>query len=168
MTLVTLLYSYLLVSAIETTQDYVIKRYLMREFDAFREFLNRVPNQFELTEYRVTEGELPEKPEECDAYLLTGSPKGVYDDEVWIKELGDFVRASYEADRKMVGICFGHQLLAHALGGHAEKSEKGWGMGRREAEIVSRKPWMTPDLNLSNLYSSHTTIFYTHSLSSFI
>ena len=126
-----------------------------REFEAFRDFLNSVSHPFELTEYRVTEGELPASPLDCDAYLLTGSPKGVYDDERWIAELGEFVRESYAADRKLVGVCFGHQMLAHALGGHAEKSDKGWGMGRRPAEIVSRKPWMRPELALSNLYYCH-------------
>lgn len=143
------------VGILNNCTPYEEEEFRQSEFESFAQFLQQVPHEFELREYRVTQGELPAEPAECDAYLLTGSPTGVYDEADWIAPLSDFVRQAYAGGQKMVGICFGHQLLAHALGGHAEKSDKGWGIGRREAAIVSQKPWMTPALDLSNLYFCH-------------
>ncbi len=68
------------------------------------------------------------------AYLITGSPAGVYDPLPWIAPLQQFIRAA--SDSKMVGICFGHQVMAEALGGHVEKSDKGWGAGLHRYTIV--------------------------------
>jgi GMP synthase-like glutamine amidotransferase len=42
----------------------------------------------------------------------------------------------------MVGICFGHQIMAEALDGHVEKSTKGWGTGLHRYSIVGREAWM--------------------------
>jgi len=92
--------------------------------------------------YQVAQGELPASPLECDAYVITGSPKGVYDEDPWIGLLAQFIRDCYQAKRKLVGICFGHQILAHALGGLAQKSERGWGFGMKSFEISGDKPWM--------------------------
>ena len=72
--------------------------------------------------------------------LITGSPAGVYDPLPWIAPLMDFIRAA--KDSKMVGICFGHQVMAEALGGHVEKSDKGWGAGLHRYAIVRAEPWM--------------------------
>lgn len=129
------------------------------EYDNFRNFLDLVPNEIDLAHYRITEMEFPAEPTECDGYLITGSPKGVYDSNPWIAELGDFIRASHTAGIKLVGICFGHQILAHALGGHAEKSDKGWGMGLRDFEIQANETpeWLTlpADNGECNLYFCH-------------
>jgi GMP synthase-like glutamine amidotransferase len=65
-----------------------------------------------------------------DAILITGSSAGVYDDVAWIAPLEDFIRTAHAGHVPMVGICFGHQLIAQALGGTVRKSEKGWGIGR--------------------------------------
>lgn len=73
--------------------------------------------------------EFPDAVTSCDAYLTTGSRYSVYDDLDWIKTLGDFVRAIDHHDHPFVGICFGHQMIAHALGGRVEPSPKGWGVG---------------------------------------
>jgi len=96
----------------------------VEEFESFRDFFAQADHNFELIEYRVTEEEFPRHAGECDAYLITGSPKGVYDSEGWIGQLDDFIRDCYDEGQKLVGICFGHQILAQALGGRAEKSDK--------------------------------------------
>jgi GMP synthase-like glutamine amidotransferase len=71
-----------------------------------------------------------------EAILITGSSAGVYDELDWIAPLEDFVRAANDAKVPMVGVCFGHQLIAQALGGVARKSEKGWGIGRHVYEVA--------------------------------
>jgi GMP synthase-like glutamine amidotransferase len=126
-----------------------------REIENFQAFFDQVPHELCLTEYRVTEGEFPQELQECDAYLLTGSPQGVYDPDPWIPQLADFLQQSYAAGQKLVGICFGHQMLAHTLGGHTEKSEKGWGMGLRSFEIHTAPQWMNPLLPTGQLYFCH-------------
>ncbi|MFB9262483.1 gamma-glutamyl-gamma-aminobutyrate hydrolase family protein [Bradyrhizobium erythrophlei] len=77
----------------------------------------------------VTGEKLPD-PASLDAILITGSPAGVYNEIDWIAPLEAFVRAAYDRRVPMVGVCFGHQLIAQALGGTVRKSEKGWGIGR--------------------------------------
>ena len=94
---------------------------------------------FEIENFDVQAGELP-RVNDQHAFLLTGSPAGVYDPLPWIEPLQEFIRAA--KDSKMVGICFGHQVMAQALGGHVEKSDKGWGAGLHRYNIVRREPWL--------------------------
>jgi GMP synthase-like glutamine amidotransferase len=105
--------------------------------------------------YQVNERHLPATVDECDAYLITGSINGAYDDEPWIGDLISFIQACHAAGKKMVGICFGHQILAHALGGRTEKSEKGWGLGLKTFNFVGSKPWMESNPGDCSLYFSH-------------
>ena len=87
----------------------------------------------------VVAGGLPDA-EQHRAYLITGSPAGVYDPLPWIEPLQEFIRDTGHA--KMVGICFGHQVMAEALGGHVEKSDKGWGAGLHSYTVVRSEPWI--------------------------
>ncbi|MEH2556722.1 GMP synthase-like glutamine amidotransferase [Bradyrhizobium algeriense] len=72
-----------------------------------------------------------------EAILITGSPAGVYDGLEWIAPLEEFVRTANEGKVSMVGVCFGHQLIAQALGGTVRKSEKGWGLGRHVYDVAA-------------------------------
>jgi GMP synthase-like glutamine amidotransferase len=85
---------------------------------------------------RLADGEELPDPATLEAILITGSAAGVYDDLDWIAPLERFVRAAYEARISMVGVCFGHQLIAQALGGTVRKSEKVWGIGRHVYDVV--------------------------------
>lgn len=91
--------------------------------------------------FHVEHMELPERPEDCDGYLITGSPAGVYDDLPWIEPLKRFLR---EAKGKvpLVGVCFGHQIMAEAFGGRVAKSDKGWGLGLHDYDVRMPMPWM--------------------------
>lgn len=93
------------------------------------------------TTYDVAAGDLPDRPEDYDAYIVTGSPAGVYEDFPWIAALKDFLRAA-KGMAKLVGICFGHQIMAEAFGGRVEKSDKGWGVGLHRYDVVSPEDWM--------------------------
>jgi GMP synthase-like glutamine amidotransferase len=94
---------------------------------------------FEVESFDVQAGELPE-PGAHHAYLITGSPAGVYDPLPWIAPLQQFIRDAKDA--RMVGVCFGHQVMAEALGGHVEKSDRGWGAGLHRYEVVRPEPWL--------------------------
>jgi GMP synthase-like glutamine amidotransferase len=86
-------------------------------------------DDIEFVSYDVIGGTLPESVRECDGWLITGSRFSAYDDEPWIQELCGFVRDLHAAAAPTVGICFGHQVIAHALGGRVEKAARGWGVG---------------------------------------
>jgi GMP synthase-like glutamine amidotransferase len=96
---------------------------------------------FETRSYDVTAGELPAEPDEHAAYMITGSPAGVYEDHGWIPQLEAFLRAA-KGQAKLVGICFGHQIMAQAFGGRVEKSKRGWGIGLHSYDVVETAPWM--------------------------
>ena len=93
--------------------------------------------------YNVLDNEYPSDINECDAYLITGSKHNSYDEDPWIVVLKDYIRTLVEQDKKLLGICFGHQLIAHALGGKAAKSDKGWGVGIYNNQITPKLdlPW---------------------------
>ena len=78
-----------------------------------------------------------------DAVLITGSAAGVYETDPWIGDLLDWIRGA-KGRTRLIGICFGHQAMAQALGGRVEKSDKGWGVGLHRYDVVSHEPWMTP------------------------
>ena len=104
--------------------------------------------------FRVQDGDLPE-PAACDAYVITGSRHSVYEDRAWIAELAEFVGNAMAARRKIIGICFGHQLIAHYFGGRTEPASVGWGVGVHGAKIVSRERWMDPHQQSVSMLSSH-------------
>jgi GMP synthase-like glutamine amidotransferase len=93
------------------------------------------------THYRVADGVLPADPSHEEAYLITGSPAGVYDALPWIAALMTFLR-SVSPETPLVGICFGHQVMAAAFGGRVAKSDKGWGLGLHTYAIEAQAPWM--------------------------
>ncbi|MFT7392080.1 MAG: GMP synthase-like glutamine amidotransferase [Paracoccaceae bacterium] len=93
---------------------------------------------FEFQTWSVVNGEFPASPADADAWLITGSRHGVYEGHAWIPPLEDFICAAKAASVPMAGICFGHQIMAQALGGAVAKSGKGWGVGRQEYAVGDR------------------------------
>jgi GMP synthase-like glutamine amidotransferase len=92
-------------------------------------------NGFEFTHYDVENMEFPGDISDADGWLVTGSRHGAYEDHPFIPPLEDFIRKAYAAPVPMVGICFGHQIIARALGGTVEKYHGGWAVGRQEYEF---------------------------------
>ena len=106
----------------------------------------------DITYVQTLHGEFPEL-DDYDAYLVTGSPRGVYDADSWISTLEDFLRRAYASGKILIGICFGHQIIANALGGKAEKSEKGWGVGIRSIPVTTSSDLIPENCeNLDLLY----------------
>ena len=94
--------------------------------------------------YRAHEGNLPATAQECEAWICTGSRYSAYDTMPWISDLLQLIREIEKSRVPFVGICFGHQMLAQALGGEVAKAQSGWGVGVLPMEIVSSEPWMQP------------------------
>jgi GMP synthase-like glutamine amidotransferase len=90
---------------------------------------------FTFRTYRVVEGQFPASVKECDGWLITGSRHGVYEDHDWIAPLEQFIRDSYAAHVPMVGICFGHQIIAQAMGGKVERYAGGWAVGATDYDF---------------------------------
>jgi GMP synthase-like glutamine amidotransferase len=112
------------------------------------------PDAYDWETYAVDEGELPENPTTCDAYLITGGAAGAYDPLPWIAPLEDFLRAA-KGQAALVGVCLGHQIMAQAFGGRVIKSPKGWGVGENAYRVVRREPWMGDAPATIRLPASH-------------
>lgn len=108
----------------------------------FQDMLGAADPTLAFESYRTVEGELPASPLECDGWLVTGSKFGVYDDEPFIPRLKTFLQEIRDAKRPMIGVCFGHQIMAEAFGGKAEKSARGWGCGVHGYDITHKPGWM--------------------------
>ena len=109
--------------------------------DMFMRLLGERDPSLEFRVYDVMRGEYPEDIDEVDAYLITGSKFSVYEDLPWIHRLLAFLRELHARRKKVVGICFGHQAIAQALGGRTEKAAVGWGVGLHRHRFHTRPAW---------------------------
>ncbi|HHQ4571556.1 TPA: glutamine amidotransferase-related protein [Aeromonas veronii] len=111
--------------------------------------------ELEFRVWSALDGELPDDLHECDAWLITGSRHDAYSDIPWIQALRAWIRQAHDADVKLVGICFGHQVIAQALGGEVVKSTKGWGLGVAVHPMLADAPWMAPARDQIRILASH-------------
>ncbi len=113
------------------------------------------PFDVELVVYDAVEGALPVSIDECDGWLTSPSRASVGDDDPWIAELADLILELVAHERPFAGMCFGHQLLAVALGGRVERAPVGWGAGVKSYDVIESRPWMDPPLERFRLIASH-------------
>jgi GMP synthase-like glutamine amidotransferase len=109
-------------------------------------------------EYRAwaaRDGELPPDPLAADAWVLTGSVASVTQPEPWMELTAQAVRQRHAAGRALVGLCFGHQLIAQALGGRVARSAGGFRLGVADTALAVAEPWMDPPRDHLSLFAAH-------------
>ncbi|MEN8199353.1 MAG: GMP synthase [Thermodesulfobacteriota bacterium] len=105
--------------------------------------------------YDCCQGQFPADIDEYDFYITTGSKASVYEDLAWVRQLIQFIQRLDKHHKKLIGICFGHQLMAMARGGKVEKSDRGWGVGIAANRVVVRPAWMAEQIDGINILVSH-------------
>ena len=123
------------IAVLQTGRSIDETRHIHGDYDDMcKVMLGHTPD--EMDTFEVLDDRFPDDMGAYDAYLITGSRCGVYEDHSWIPPLEDFIRKAYAQDVKLIGVCFGHQIIAQALGGVAAKSDRGFGVGAMGYELV--------------------------------
>ena len=129
----------------------------------FTTLFQGLPNgrNFRFTKVAVVDDVFPKHLDDYDGYLISGSAYGVYDDVPFIARLIDLIQQIHQAKKPLFGVCFGHQIIAHALGGQAQKWDDGWVLGTMEVTLtklpdwVEEKDWIDSKHNKINLIHVH-------------
>jgi GMP synthase-like glutamine amidotransferase len=108
----------------------------------FERLLNRAGRELEYAAFSPVRGQMPVSIYDCDGWLITGSRHGVYDELDWMAPLQDFIRELAESRRPLIGVCFGHQIMAAAMGGKVVKSDLGWKVGLQHYRLDQGFAWM--------------------------
>ncbi|MFT5294502.1 MAG: GMP synthase-like glutamine amidotransferase [Colwellia sp.] len=119
------------------------------------DLLNSVENNLEIGTFDVQKGEYPQNINDWELFITTGSKASVNDNEDWILDLIEFTKLLGVTKKKLMGICFGHQIIALARGGSVEESDKGWGIGIESNNILIQTDWMDNDQHELKLIVSH-------------
>ncbi|RDL30720.1 uncharacterized protein BP5553_10065 [Venustampulla echinocandica] len=85
------------------------------------------PPALQISRYDVVTAQEYPPLDAIDAILITGSRFTAFESDPWILKLVDFVKSILAQDRiRIIGVCFGHQILARALGAPVHRSPIGW------------------------------------------
>ena len=122
--------------------------------DLFAAFFSEHPG-IEMVTFDLAAGEFPHDLGVCDAWIITGSRRSVYEDVGWILQLADLVRRLDRERRKLVGICFGAQMIGHALGGEVGPAPQGWQVGLKQVAVKGFEAWMTPEVESFRILHSN-------------
>jgi len=114
-----------------------------------------VQSDIDFVVFDVRDNQYPSHHSDCDAYITTGSRHGVNDKLPWLPAFLEFIKTLHQHKHPCIGICYGHQAVAKALGGEVSISDKGWGVGLSVNTVVSPQPWMQPTSNPLRIIVTH-------------
>ncbi|MEP1214422.1 MAG: glutamine amidotransferase [Marinobacter sp.] len=119
---------------LKTGTTYPPLRETFGDFDSW--FAARLAPELNVEVVDVTADDLPGRPEDWDGIVITGSPAMVSDREPWSEQTGDWLAHAVRAEIPLLGVCYGHQLLAHALGGEVGFHPRGRETGTHTVELL--------------------------------
>ena len=108
----------------------------------FETALNNLDIRYNIVSYDIQKGIYPKNIAENDVYIITGSQSAVYEKHDWLENLFEFIKEINKKEIGLIGICFGHQVIAHALGGNVEKAKSGWHIGLKPLEVQDNELFM--------------------------
>lgn len=126
-----------------------------RDAEKFTVLLKGIRPDWQVTTYEVTENDFPASLQGFDGLLIGGSPASVNDENHWIERLSDLIRRAHAAGIPMMGVCFGHQAIAQALGGKVGPNPRAFVLGTTETTFTAHAPWMPDDAHKITLASAH-------------
>jgi GMP synthase-like glutamine amidotransferase len=127
-----------------------------KDSEKFRALLQPLRPGWTFTAFQVKDGEFPGRLQDFDGVVITGSPASANSNEAWVLRLLDTIRDIDAKKIPTVGICFGHQAIARALGGEVIKNPGGWGFGVSPTDFSTAEKWMEPKRKTLNLYAAHS------------
>jgi GMP synthase-like glutamine amidotransferase len=102
--------------------------------------------------FYATENEFPDSVDDYDAFLITGSPASANDNLRWVHQLSDLIVRADSKNKRIIGSCFGHQLVAKTFGGSVALNEQGWMIGNYKLDITRQYDWMQPQADSTGLF----------------
>lgn len=137
----------------------ILRPELVEQYQGYGKMFERLfaqqPLAAEFEVYNVMQGDYPAPQARYDAYLITGSKADSFGSDPWIQTLKTYLLERYQSGDKLLGICFGHQLLALLLGGKSERAYQGWGVGIHRYRLAEQPSWMSPAMDELTLLISH-------------